>query len=698
MSSMSLPAVFTPKSIAVIGASTRPGSVGNDIVKNLAEHFVGDIYPINPKGGELYGLPVFASIADVPGSVELAVVAVPARLVPTVLKQAGEKKIKAAVIISAGFGEVGNYEDEEKLVELAEQYGFTLIGPNCLGVMNPHLKMNASFAPTMPEAGSIAFLSQSGALGTAILDYACSHNLGFSKFLSLGNKAAVDEAVLLRYLADDPETKVILLYVEGLRDIESLHKVAQEIRQVRHPKPIIVLKSGQTERGAAAASSHTGALAGNDELYDALFRQAGIIRAQKIEDLFLYAECFLSNPVFKKDRVAVITNAGGPGVLLTDALVREQLTMAHFSESTKQELQSFLPEAASVENPVDILGDADAGRYSQTLEIVAADRGVDAMIILLTPQSMTEVEETALAIIELKRRSKKPIVVSLLGGERVEAGLGLLQDAQLATADFPEDAAQGLGAMHQYSQWQGSSKKPTLFRNFSHQTLQKLVKNRRQSGWLREDQALQVLTACGIRVAPWQVVRSASGTQSAVQAIGEPAVLKCMSPDILHKSDAGGVVLNVTAETARASYDQLMAALEKSHPKATITGVLVMQQVQESFQEMIIGGVRDPNLGALVGVGMGGVFTEIFKDAAFGLVPVNEHVIEEMLGRLKMTALLKGARGTKHFDVPALKETVARISQAMRQYPEITELDINPILLFQKSGGVMAVDARVKVR
>lgn len=695
---MSLPAVFTPKSIAVIGASTQPGSVGNDIVKNLSEHFKGAIYPINPKGGELYGLPVFASIGDVPGAVELAVVAVPAKIVPLVLKEAGQKKIKAAVVISAGFSEVGNFVDEEKLVALAEEFGFTLVGPNCLGVMNPHLKMNASFAPTMPGAGSIAFLSQSGALGTAILDYANSHNLGFSKFLSLGNKAAVDEAVLMRYLADDPQTKVILLYVEQLRDFEALLKVAQEMRQVRHPKPIIVLKSGQTERGAAAASSHTGALAGNDELYNALFRQAGIIRAQKIEDLFLYAECFLSNPVFKKDRVAVVTNAGGPGVLLTDALVREELTMAELSDQTKADLRSFLPEAASVENPIDILGDADAGRYAQTLEIVAADRGVDAMIILLTPQSMTEVEDTALAIIELKRRSKKPIIVSLLGGERVQAGIGLLQDAQLATAGFPEDAAQGLGILHEHATWEGVGAKPAYFRNFSHQTLKKLVKDARHSGWLREDQSLQVLTACGIRVAPWKVVRSASGAQTAVREIGAPAVLKCMSPDILHKSDAGGVVLNVTPETARESYEQLVAAVEKSHPKATLTGVLVMQQAQDKFQEMIIGGVRDPHLGALVGVGMGGVFTEIFKDAAFGLVPVNEQVIDDMLSRLKVSALLQGARGTKHFDIPALKETVARVSQLLRQYPEITELDINPLLLFHKSGGAVAVDARVKLR
>ncbi len=694
---MSLHAVFSPKSIAVIGASTQPGSVGNDIVKNLSEGFKGALYPVNPKGGELYGLAMFTSIQEIPHPVELAIVCVPAAIVPEVLTQAGKKKIKAAIVISAGFKEMGQKELEAEVVKISEKYNFTLVGPNCLGVMNPHLAMNGSFAPTMPAAGSIAFLSQSGALGVAVLDYAKTIKMGFSKFLSVGNKAAMNEARLLEYLAHDPLTKVILLYVEELSDFKAILKVAHNIRRTRHPKPIIILKSGQTARGAQAAQSHTGALMGNEEMYEALFRQAGMIQANSIEELFLFAECFNYNPIFKKDRVAVVTNAGGLGVLVTDAIVREDLTLATLSDKTKKQLSSFLPPAASTHNPIDILGDASAQRYRQALAVVASDENVDAVAILLTPQSMTQVEATAREIVELKKNSKKPIIVSFLGGDRVTQGIGILHTGKVPEMNFPESTAAGLGVLHRFSLWRSGAEKPQLFRDIDHQRVNEILASKKaKKRWLSEANVLDILEAYNLPVVPWAVVKNIDELANAVQVCGDTVVLKIMSEDIIHKSEAGGVVLDVTAETMAAEYQKLLAAVAKHKPDAKIDGVLVMQQVSKKGMEVIIGGVRDPHLGALIGCGMGGIYTETFKDAAFSLAPLTEPEIADLISRLQIAPILKGVRGQKPYDVKMLYQCIARLSQLMEQHPEIAEVDINPVLVFEQARGARILDARIR--
>lgn len=695
---MSLHAVFSPRSIAIIGASTQVGSVGNDLVKNLTIGFTGDVYPVNPKGGELYGLPVYPSIKAIPNAVELAVIAVPAAVVPQVLTEAGKKKVKAAVVISAGFKEVGNVDLENQVAAIAKKYKITLVGPNCLGVMNPHLKMNASFAPTLPPEGSIAFLSQSGALGTAIIDYANTENLGFSKFLSLGNKATLNEATLLEYLANDPQTKVILMYIEQLSDLHCILEATKKINRVRHPKPIIVLKSGQTAQGAAAASSHTGALAGNDELYDALFRQAGIIRACTIQQLFLYAECFISNPILKKDRVAVVTNAGGLGVLVTDAIVKENLELAHLSPQTQKDLQTFLPSAANIHNPIDMLGDARADRYEKTLSVVSNDENVDALVVLLTPQSMTDPEATAQAISACKKKTSKPIVVSFLGGERVKAGIGILHHDHVATTTFPESSVESLSVLHRFSIWKKNQEKPHRFNDFNHRKIHQILHaDRGKNNWLAEDEVLEVLEAAGLPVVPWATVTHIKQLNKAITKCGKTVVLKIISPDILHKSDVGGVMLNVPFYEAYEAYDQLLKTVKENVPKAKIDGVLIMEQVTKKGQEIIVGGVRDPQLGALIGCGMGGVFTEVFKDAAFGLAPLTIRDIDEMLERLKVTMLLKGVRGQTPFDLKSLKECVSRISQLFSIYPQIAELDINPVLVFHRGKGAVVVDARLRV-
>lgn len=694
---MSLHAVFSPKSVAVIGASTQTGSVGNDIVKNLSEGFKGKIYPVNPKGGELYGLQVYENIAKISHSVELVIVCVPAAIVGDVLIEAGKKKIKAAIVISAGFKEVGKTELEDKLVAIAKKYKFTLIGPNCLGVINSHLSLNGSFAPTMPEAGSIAFLSQSGALGVAVLDYAKTIKMGISKFLSVGNKAAVNEVELLEYLANDPQTKVILLYVEQLSDFPAILRVAHKIRRTRHPKPIIVLRSGKTERGAQAAQSHTGALMGNEALYEALFRQAGIIQAETIEELFLYAECFNYNPLFKKNRVAVVTNAGGLGVLTTDAIVRENLTLATLSEKTKKQLSSFLPAAASISNPIDILGDAPAQRYIQTLDAVSADENVDAVIILLTPQSMTEVEKTAQGIVTLKKNSKKPIIVSFLGGERVRQGIGILHTGQVSDMNFPESTAAGLGILHAFSIWHTGQDQTKIFRDIDHNKVHEILDSKHaKKRWLSEADVLEILEAYDLPVVPWAVVKKKEELAYAQIVCGQKMVLKVISEDIIHKSEVGGVILHVTPETLAAEYEKLLAHIEKKVPKAKIDGILIMEELQQKGMELIVGGVRDPHLGALVGCGMGGIFTETFDDAAFGLAPLSRVEIAEMIDRLKVSQILHGSRGQTLYDLSALQDCVARISQLLTQYPQIAEIDINPTVIFEKSKGISILDARIR--
>lgn len=695
---MSLHAVFSPTSVAIIGASTQTGSVGNDIVKNLAASFTGKIYPVNPKGGELYNLPVFESVAKIKHSVDLAVICVPAAIVLEVLKQAGKKGIKAAIVISAGFKEVGNTELEAELVAVAKKYHFTLIGPNCLGVMNPHLALNASFAPTMPAPGNIAFLSQSGALGVAVLDYAKTINMGFSKFLSVGNKAAVGEAQLLEYLAHDPQTKVILLYAEELSDFAAILKVAHEIRRERHPKPIIILKSGQTERGGQAASSHTGALMGSEKLYEALFRQAGMIQANTVEELFLFAQCFDFNPIFKKDRVGVITNAGGLGVLVTDALVREGLTLATLSDKTNKQLQDFLPASASIKNPIDILGDAAHDRYASTIKLVAADDNVDALVILLTPQSMTEVEETARVIVTQKKESTKPIIVSFLGGERVQKGVEILHTGKIPDLNFPESTARGLGVLHRFSLWRTRAEKPVYYRDISYQRVEDILSEQRaKSGWLRADRVLSLLEAYGFPVAKSYLVREKSELSRAREHCGSKLVLKIISDNILHKSDVGGVVLNVTPETLMPEYDALMERIKTSMPDARIDGVLVMQQLDSTGLEVIIGGVRDPRLGALIACGMGGMFTETFKDASFGLAPLTKTDAQDMIERLQISSIIKGARGQQPLDRTFLTESVTRLSQLFTQHPEIAEVDINPVLLHARGKKGIILDARIRL-
>lgn len=694
---MKLDAIFNPKSIAVIGASTEIGSVGNDVAKNLTTgKHTGKIFLVNPKTTELYGLPCYPNITVIPEKIDLAIIIVPAAIVPKVLEEAAQKGAKGAIIISAGFKESGRDDLENELKAISKKYDIALIGPNCLGVINSKNHLDASFSPLMPHPGKIAFISQSGAMGTAILDYAKKLNLGFSKFISVGNKAVIDELQLLEYLANDDETKVIALYIEQLKNAPALIEIARKITHGSNPKPIIAIKSGRTAAGANASASHTGALAGNDSAYDALFRQAGIIRVNTTSELFEYLRVFSHNPQPKGDRVAIITNAGGPGVLTTDECVANGLKLANINIKTEVALKKVLPPSANWRNPIDILGDARSDRYFHALRILANDPDIDSLMIILTPQSMTDEEKIAEAIIEIKKDTQKPIVVSFIGGKMVTEAVNTLQVAGVATVNFPEQGARALAALTHFAEDTKSIKthEPN-FKNTDKKKVKQIFDGAKAVGKTSfpEAEAIRVLSAYDFPLIKSRAVQNPTEIKEAVKYVGGLAVIKIISPDILHKSEAGGIILNVTPENAEEKFVQLYDTVHKRMPNAVLEGALVTEMITEKGTEFILGASRDASLGTMIMVGLGGIYVEIFKDVAFGLNPLTQEDIEKMIDQLKAKQILAGTRGNKPLDHEAFVACVARLSQLLTDFPQIKELDINPILVAEK--GVKVLDARI---
>lgn len=695
---MSFQTLFQPQSIAVIGASSRPGTVGNDLIKNLVATFTGKILPINPKIDELYGLPVIHDITEVQDKIDLVVVAIPAVAVPDAIQKAADKGATAAIVISAGFKEAGNKELEQQVADVCLRNNVTLIGPNCLGVINPASHMNASFAGQMPEKGNVAFISQSGALCTAVLDYANDLGIGFSKFLSIGNKATVDEVELLNFFADDPDTKVIAMYAESLTNAPEFIKTVRHLLRLPQPKPVIILKSGKTAEGAGAIASHTGSLAGGDAAYQALFNQAGVIRANSISELFELIQLFSIHTIQPVNRVAIITNAGGPGVLITDALIENHLKLATLSADTITMLKSFLPVAANVHNPVDILGDALADRYAEGLKAVADDPDVDAVILLLTPQSMTQIPETAAHIIQIKRSVKKPIVVTFMGKQLVKSGLTSLRNDRIMASEFPEPLAFSLGQMAKLNRVVTEPEiAPMIFSDVDKNKVAQLFENYRASGHtkLPEADALEILEAYKFPTLHRVVVTSAEDAAAQAAQFTSPVVMKIVSANILHKSDVGGVLLNIQPDQIATEYTNLMNHIQQTCPQAKLDGVLVVAMAPSGGAELILGVNKAPGLGTMIMVGLGGIFVEILKDVNFGFVPVSKNDATRLLDTLKSKALLEGARGTEPVNKESVIECILRLSQLVTDFPEITELDINPLLAHPSSS--LVLDARIVI-
>lgn len=700
--SMNLDSVFYPKSIAIVGASTRPGHVGNDVVKNLVQQgFQGKIFPVNPKTDELFGLRCFPNLTAIGQTVELAIIAVPALSVPAVLEECGALKVRGAIVISAGFKEAGNAELEAQIASICLKHGIALIGPNCLGAINPEIQMNASFAMVMPHPGSVAFISQSGALCTAVLDRANKIGIGFSKFVSVGNKAVVNELALFKYLQSDPQTKAIALYVEQLADAHRLIAAAKAITQShKDPKPILVLKAGKSAAGASASASHTGALAGNDDAYDALFRQSGILRVRGIAELFDLIQAFGNNVLPQGRRVAIITNAGGPGVLTTDAVVEQGMTLAKLEPKTIEALKAALPPAAGTSNPVDVLGDAKADRYEAALRLVSQDPNVDSLVVILTPQSMTEFEATAAAVVATHEASDKPIMVSFMGDSTVKASIAVLRKGGVASFSFPEKAVESLRRLCDFREWnQAKDVEVPFYSDVDHEAVAQIFEKAKVAGKTSfpEAEALEILSHYRFPLLKRQVAHDADEASRIGKSIGKPMAMKIVSQDILHKTDAGGISLNVSPAEAGAAYEAMVKRVSAKLPKAKIEGVLLMEMAPQGGLELILGANRDPQFGSLIMYGMGGIYVEALKDVTFGLAPLTLHDAKAMMGLVRCKALYPGIRGGAPLDQEKVLETLGRLSQLLTDFPQIKELDINPLLMLPTGEGARVLDARILI-
>ncbi|MEA3377599.1 MAG: acetate--CoA ligase family protein [Chloroflexota bacterium] len=688
---------FQPESVAVIGASRHPEKLGYAVLNNLKKGgYQGRLYPVNPKAEEILGLEAYASVLDIPDPVGLAVIVVPAKIVPHVLRECGEKDISAVVVITAGFREAGRegLEQERELIAIAKEYDLRLIGPNCLGVIDTDTPLNATFAAGMPPGGPINFMSQSGALGTAVLDLAMAGRVGFSKFVSLGNKADVSETDLLRAWGDDPDSRVILIYVEGVPDGQEFMDVA---RQVTRNKPIVAIKSGVTKSGSRAVSSHTGSLAGSEQAYKAAFEQAGVTRAASMQQVFDYALGFAYQPPLEGNRVGIVTNAGGPGILATDAVEHAGLEIPRLSNETVRALEEYLPGAASAANPVDVLGDALADRYEHAIELVLNDPKVDSLIVIVTPQAMTEIEETAHAVGRLSQKADKPILGCFMGEARIDAGIRVLREYGVPNYPFPERVAATLAAMDSYRQ---ERERPTFEPEpceVCRPPVRELFDQVREEGRVSigDAEAREVLEAYGFPVPESRLAETPEEAIDIAEEIGYPVVLKVASPDILHKTDVGGVKLNLNSPgDVRDAFDLISYRASRYVPDARVWGCLVQEMVTGG-REILVGMNRDPQFGPLVAFGLGGIYVEALKDVSFRIAPFSQHEAEEMIHEIRSYPLLAGVRGEPPADHEAMVDALMRISQLVTDFPEIVELDINPLTVFEEGQGAMAIDMRL---
>jgi acetyl coenzyme A synthetase (ADP forming)-like protein len=695
-----LESFFQPKSVAVIGASSNPTKLGYAVVRNLVEGGYaqrGRIYPINLSGGAILGYKSYPSVLDVPDPVDLAVIVIPYQHVPDALRTCGQKGIPAAIVISAGFREAGmeGLEREHELVKIAHEFDLRLIGPNCLGVIDTFTPLNASFAAGTPPNGPMAFMSQSGALGTAVLDIALAGRLGLSKFASLGNKADVSETDLLQAWVEDEHTRVILIYSEGLPNGQEFIKVA---RQITARKPVIAIKSGVTQSGSRAVSSHTGSLAGSEQAYQAAFRQAGILRADSMEALFDMALAIGYQPALQGEKIAIVTNAGGPGILATDALERTGLTIARFQNETIYALEQYLPDAASAANPVDVLGDALADRYRFALQNVASDPNVDGILVLLTPQANTEIEATAEAVGQLAHDCPKPILACFMGEHRVEKGIEILNTYGIPNYPFPERAARALRAMADYCDI--CEKPDPQYTHFEvdQEAVRGLIDRVRSEGrvTIGDAEAREILKAYGMRIPHSEVAETPDKAIEIASQIGYPVVLKIASPDILHKTDVGGVKVGLEdAEAVRDAFELMTYRAQRYVPDARIWGCLVQQMMPANGIEVLVGMNRDPQFGPLVTFGLGGIYVETLKDVTFRIAPFSVQEAEAMLAEIRAHALLDGVRGRPAADKPAIVDALLRVGQLVLEFPEIAECDINPLIVYPQKQGAVAIDMRL---
>jgi len=695
---------LSPRSIAVIGASEKPG-VGKAIFSNIVNGYKGKIYPITPSNDFISGLKAYKSVLEVPDQIDLAVVATPNKIVPKVMEEVGKKKIKGAIVVSAGFKEVdkNGAQLEEEIGIIGKNYGVRIIGPNCLGIMSLSHRnmMNATFLKITPQYGNIALVSQSGAICAATVEDAIAQNIGFSKVISMGNKVDMDENDILELLAYDKETRVIVMYLEDIHDGRRFMQITKKVtREMK--KPIIILKSGRTPEGAKAAMSHTGALMGSDETFDALFMQCGIVRVDTMQELFELATVFSKQPVPKSNSgIAIVSNAGGPAIISTDACSKYGLKMADLSGS-RDTINKIIPPHGSSRNPVDIVGDADSGRFEKVILEVLSNNNVGSVVTMCTPSATLNYDDLARTIVKTSRTNGtgKTMVAALMG---LAEGLGnkqILSDGDIPHFMYAEPAIRTLNAMYAFREWiERSSDEPKQFNVDKSKVRQVFDEVRAQSRTtLLEEEGYKILEAYGFSIPKKHLAQNEEECIKAVQEIGYPVVMKIASPEIVHKSDAGGVKIGLKNEDEiRQAFRTIISNAKKYKPDAKIDGILVQEMIK-SGKETILGAKFDPILGPLIMFGLGGIYVEVLKDVVFRLAPLEEREATRMIESVKTINLLKGVRGEKPHDLVAIRESLQRLSQLITDFQEIEELDVNPLLVLEDGKGVRAIDIRISLK
>jgi acetyl coenzyme A synthetase (ADP forming)-like protein len=690
--------LLSPHSIAVVGASRSPATMGNQILSNLVRYrYAGTVFPVNPNARAVNAMKAWPSLTAIPDPVELAVVAVPKEIVAQVADEAGRKGVRALVVISAGFREVGGagVERERELMRICRQYGMRLVGPNCMGVLNadPAVSMNATFAPSMPPHGRAAFVSQSGAMGLSVLDYAKEYGIGIAHFVSMGNKPDVSGNDLLLHWEDDPGIGVILMYVENFGNPRRFLEIAS---RVTRKKPIVVVKSGRSRVGARAASSHTGALAASDAAIDALLTQAGVLRAGSVEELFDLAMAFGGQPLPRSRRVAVVTNSGGPGIMAADALEANRMTVAELAPRTVERLRPLFPPEASLGNPLDMIASATPSGYRSALDALLHDTGIDAVMAIFVPPLGVRQEDVAEAIVAAKAgHADKPVLAVLMGREGLPQGRAELHAVDIPAYIFPESAARALGAMCRHREWQERPLATEEPLKVDPDCASAILTRARQEGRSRLDEleCLELLSAYGIQTAPAELARSEEEVVAVATRMGYPVALKIVAPAIIHKTDVGGVQVGIgNAEEAQTATREILTGARRAYPDAPVSGILVQRMVKGG-RELIAGLTRDPSVGALMMFGVGGTLVEALGDVIFRLAPLHRLDAADMVRGIRAFRLLEGIRGAPPADLTALEDVLLRISRLAMDFPEISELDVNPLLALGQ--GAMAVDARV---
>ncbi|MEM3957705.1 MAG: acetate--CoA ligase family protein [Thermoproteota archaeon] len=694
---MKLEAFFNPKSVAVIGASREEGKVGHRIFRNMVESgFKGRLYPVNPNAQEILGYRCYGSVKDVEDDVDLAVIAVPAKIVPSVVEECGRKGVKGLIVISAGFSETGREGTllERELVTKCREYGMRMQGPNCLGFISSRNGMNASFASTMPIPGNVSIVSQSGALGSAILNWSRFNGMGLANFISVGNEADLTTADFLEALIDEENTRVVGVYIEGVKNGERFIDVA---RRLSRRKPVVALKAGTTEVGVRAVSSHTGSLAGSDTAFSAAFRKAGVLRASTMKELFDLLSAFEGQPLPKGSGVMVVTNGGGPGILAVDACEKMGLDLPLLEQDLREKLSSLLPPHASINNPLDVLGDADEKRYRIALEAALSSRNVHGVIVILTPQAMTPSEEVARIVVETGRSFNKPVAAVFMGFGNESPAIRILREGRIPNYDFPEHAAFALRRMYDYSLMLSQPEEQAAsLTDVDDDAVARVIARVEAEGRinLSSEEAFEIASAYGIPVPKARIARDAAEAREIAESIGFPVAVKIISPDILHKTDMGCVILNVkTPEEASRAYELVVRRARAAMPQAKILGVLI-QKMAPPGREVIVGSVRDPQFGPLIMFGLGGIYVNFLRDVSYRLAPLTFTEAMEMVSETKAYTLLKGVRGEPPSDLESVVKVVVRLSQLMCRFKKLVEMEINPLFAYEEGKGCMAVDIR----